>query len=662
MSKEDCFQVLDTDKSCMPNSFDGLLKEWIEDILKIEDLTDDIWMTLKRRHKSSGRLVGSVVKKKKSNTTTVEKSKLPTSSTGLLVVNPSGTQSSDTQCNITNMYSTNDTQTLKLFGAFRLLIVDLLFWKLKNLCGKTGDDEDDTIMVSFGSNDITSDYDFTFLGKYSPYYMFYMHEMCKKMFITYFSKKPLLSDIFDSNGYVIGYDAASLKSPLSVKAIESGMLYYVDPTGNENDLTFVMISPRTDTQKIIMTLFAYLKVYEANYLHSDLLGLTPSEKTPVKLKGYDTVLNHFTTILKRNPDSKDINNEYNQYFKYSKELYKLVHDRPDGNWSGPKKINNHVQGTNPEEHDGGDEICMLSGIGSWYSQEAYYTTSATTVVVLGMQKKSKNYVSPNADGSYPEPVKTFSNGLPEIDYVCSILENLGDLINHMANEIKSKKTELDVEDLDTKADIIISFSKYLYRIYYALEKISGSEVNAENFKKIMLDDYKKNNSPGKREDLISNWGVIQKYFYEYELHSQPLNEFLRKTHDLVMSQIQDKILNMSSSEEIKQLFNEVISAKGRQPSERAAREDTIKAKAEAEAEARLKSEANTNKVQQDTGGIRRRAATIPRDMFSEGEGGNYLSSVRKGISKKNTRKKNKKQKKHNSKKKKNKRNKSKSVK
>ena len=57
-------------------------------------------------------------------------------------------------------------------------------------------------------------------------------------------------------------------------------------------------------------------------------------------------------------------------------------------------------------------------------------------------------------------------------YICAIVENLGDYINHLGYT----KEDISGDNLIRK---LIQYSKYLYRIYHCISKAYG-KINSEN--------------------------------------------------------------------------------------------------------------------------------------------------------------------------------------
>jgi len=82
----------------------------------------------------------------------------------------------------------------------------------------------------------------------------------------------------------------------------------------------------------------------------------------------------------------------------------------------------------------------------FYSIESYYTPSAFNVVVMKIQANNTDLL------------------LSKTDYICAIIENLGDMYNHYSS---SNDYESVIK--------FIHISKYLYRIYYSLYNLTNDE-------------------------------------------------------------------------------------------------------------------------------------------------------------------------------------------
>ena len=93
------------------------------------------------------------------------------------------------------------------------------------------------------------------------------------------------------------------------------------------------------------------------------------------------------------------------------------------------------------------QLIEYSCIAAYYAVEAYYTPCTISVVVFEMQGGKKM-------------------NLPKIYYVISAIENLGDMRNHILHETRNSNKTKHVKN----PNIILKYSKYIYRIYYSIGK------------------------------------------------------------------------------------------------------------------------------------------------------------------------------------------------
>jgi hypothetical protein len=95
-------------------------------------------------------------------------------------------------------------------------------------------------------------------------------------------------------------------------------------------------------------------------------------------------------------------------------------------------------------------MCMTQ----YYSIEGYYTPCTVNVVVIEMQKGT-------------------DLNLDKFNYLLSIIENLGDLNNHLQHKINNTNEKI-------KKLSLLNVSKYIYRIYYSLYKLDENNNNLKN--------------------------------------------------------------------------------------------------------------------------------------------------------------------------------------
>jgi hypothetical protein len=98
-----------------------------------------------------------------------------------------------------------------------------------------------------------------------------------------------------------------------------------------------------------------------------------------------------------------------------------------------------------------DELFQMACISNYYAIEAYYTPCTVNVVVLELQGKQTVSLKP-------------------IEYICAAIENLGDWNTHHLQYLKERNLPGGL--------IMLSLSKYLFRVYSALGHISGTHAAA----------------------------------------------------------------------------------------------------------------------------------------------------------------------------------------
>jgi hypothetical protein len=194
------------------------------------------------------------------------------------------------------------------------------------------------------------------------------------------------------------------------------------------DNKYSIIQPYTKEEKDISIEFAFLKL-----LH------------PFVTKDLPKITFYINKVKNINKELKIL---YNEHFnlidnkKYSKCTRDII-TRTNLNYIYSKKYY-HMLYKNSKPIDLIKNVC----IAQYFSIDGYYTPSAFNVIVLELQGKKK--------------IK-----LKKIDYICSVIENLGNFIHNIDDELKLK-------NIHTK-QILLKYSKYIYRIYYSLAKASTNK-------------------------------------------------------------------------------------------------------------------------------------------------------------------------------------------
>lgn len=299
------------------------------------------------------------------------------------------------------IHSDISEKLLRMLGCIREYYVDTLF--------NCVNDDPDTIYKSFGSSNVTSDYDLTITGRNAPTVAWNMF----KSFLEKYGNS--LAQSFDTNIYCVGY--------YGNVGLRKGICQEV------NDISITPISSDSDIDDALA--FSFLKLADISSL--ELMATVPKMQNILKqMRQHKKLLD--TTYAKAFERTKqqypkitadktiELITKYKLNTQVASELYKILYGTADTR-----------------------NIYLLSSIANYYAVEAYYTCATINVVVMELQGNKQNL------------------GLNPIEYVCSTIENLGDFRNHVIEHgsIKSDET----------MDMLIKLSKYIFRIFYSLSKI-----------------------------------------------------------------------------------------------------------------------------------------------------------------------------------------------
>ena len=203
------------------------------------------------------------------------------------------------------------------------------------------------------------------------------------------------------------------------------------------------------------------------------------EKASIENDKLNKLYNREYNKIKKNNYNKntlDLIVKYKLYCKESKKLFNILYN---------KKSKNK------------DKLMEYICTSLHFAIEAYYTPCTVNVVVIEMQ------------GGYK--VK-----LNKINYICSIIENLGDLLHHIGTENNSNKKL-----------VLLKYSKYVYRIYYSIGMALGD-------KKILTLANKIN------KQVIPHRSTFDTTKVNYKLlnyNNEPIKKYLEKITDDVLKYI-----------------------------------------------------------------------------------------------------------------------------
>ena len=311
---------------------------------------------------------------------------------------------------------------IRILGIIRQWYINKLF-----LCAKKKyriSDKEVLKLLSFGSTSITSDYDVSVVGKNSSIIVW---EIIENFFKQYKGNKSL-GDIFDTNIYVGYYDYTGI-----AKQFKSRKEFINMPESN-----LFTFQPIDMNDKLLCLQYACIKLVENNISninkYANLFTFIEKAKIIQKIESYKQ------STIQYPYENKKYKLDYQKYklmTLYANELLKILYEN-----TKESSIKNLFKSS-----------CNTQ----YHSIDGYYTQCSINVVVFEIQKGEKNLK------------------LHSINYLCTIIENLGDF-----NKI--------MKTISTDKEYIKKLSKsfkYLYRIYYSLKNIKKSDANVKKYYNIL---------------------------------------------------------------------------------------------------------------------------------------------------------------------------------
>lgn len=307
-------------------------------------------------------------------------------------------------------YGVVSEKLLKMLGGIREFYIDHLFNCIN--------DDPNTIYTSFGSTNVTSDYDIAILGKNAPVIMW---NIFNDFLIKY---KNTLAESFDTNLYCAGY--------YNSVGINENVCFKID-----DEISILKLRSFNDTK--INLEFALMKLNDF-----DLYMYTKSKSSKKLIRASQKRKNNLDKL-------------YNLQLEKTKRSHADITNNDTLNLIAKYKLNAHISkklydnlyGTTTDI----EKTHILACSASYYSIEAYYTCCGVNVVVMELQAKKKDL------------------NLHPFEYVCCALENLGDLRHHIITQ-EGNPAEI--------TQLLIKLSKYIYRIYYSLSKINDGYIEIAN--------------------------------------------------------------------------------------------------------------------------------------------------------------------------------------
>lgn len=297
---------------------------------------------------------------------------------------------------------------LKFFGMIRVDFVNKLFHD----CREKLDPEKTTTIYAFGSTNIDSDYDATITGKNAP-------DIVECMIDTFYSNnKTMMSFMFDTNLYCVGLlDARGIRQDL----IDSGRVLVPSPG------IAIVFPTRPDEFRTCIS-FALMKL-------EGLLRSTPDAAVMLQMIEKYKIM---TSSLCGNTQQaiQKVRRSYQLQVEFARKTNAILY-------------NNTNTGAPLQQKDRLVEYACAS---MFFAIESYYTPMTVLVVVLFLQgKKIKKQDVPAR--------------IPDFCFLCSVLENLGDLYQHVPSQLLQKT------DSDLNA-FLIQVSKYIYRVLISLHYLT----------------------------------------------------------------------------------------------------------------------------------------------------------------------------------------------
>ncbi|RZD42753.1 MAG: hypothetical protein CXT73_02340 [Methanobacteriota archaeon] len=384
------------------------------------------------------------------------------------------------------------TLALEFLGSIRKYTVETFFNCAKAaLNTKTGNLNE---YFAAGSTNITSDYDVSVSGPDGNEIMWLMF----KKFVKKFGSSLPYS--FDSNLY---------SGPLYIHTSENGTKISVKPPGllfprlDYGSRNFTLVPNNIDdvNEELSWACIKLLSIFETHIKdkHQSLENILIRSRTykdhlMLECSNAENKYAELVDFLKSqsfNDDTKKIIKNYYLQYMSQKVCQNFV-------YYGKSKFS-------PKDTIGDKEqqnFFYYSNKANYYASEAYYTSSAVNTIVVENQL------------GHDLELKSRSPDIRKKIYLTAAIENLGDMYNHMLHEKGNTKRT------------IVKYSKYLYRIYYALGKSGNLEEakKATKINKIVIPFRKTYNI--KMMDKLKAWDVID--YIEGETIPEYANKILKK--------------------------------------------------------------------------------------------------------------------------------------
>jgi hypothetical protein len=378
--------------------------------------------------------------------------------------------------NFEEHHSDQQELILELLGSIRKYLVKTIFSAIIKDHIKNNNNE----LVSYGSDNITSDYDVSILGPDG-------NEIMWKMFITFLAKySDALPEAFDTNIY---------SSPLYIhhnKHFSEPLKYRISlPEKIEYDDRFFILLPYTNEDFRVELTWSFIKLLNTTttipaYLNKYFMEAKKYKLAMDKLEEdikKDSTLREISLQTNLHPANTITSNTRELIRKYYLQ-YKWQQPIQDYVYSIDKKSFILKDIILPGKLLPETNLFFYANIPNYFSSDAYYTSSSVASIVLESQRNIKLNLWSR---SYK-----IRKGI----YIIAAIENLGDMITQIRrtyNDLELYKETDKSKKIEKIKIILIKYSKYLYRIYECLSKCGDIvfEIKAKNLSSYVL-PFRKN--------------------------------------------------------------------------------------------------------------------------------------------------------------------------
>jgi len=348
-----------------------------------------------------------------------------------------------------------DVTTMRMMGAVRKFMVDQAF-----ACANAEVGKKSCIMDAFGSTNITSDYDVSIMGEKAP-------EVKNQMFMNFLQKyKTSMPIAFDTNLYPDGiYIASKVRKNVGIKLVAlTPMARLKDRKGNVTRMACMLpgaagkvsagYSLRNAILKLLMSgidvpadlyprltsLLTKTEPVLRSLRHEENAEIAEVKRAAQAGKAHKS----FSGRSKMHRDTRRLIARHHLNYHYSRQMHTMVYGVPGHTQAEPSKLRKCF------------DLVERFGRASYFAEEAYLSPSTVGVIVQLIQLN--------------DPIVRAK--LKPVDYLCSLIENLGDFSMHMAHGANDHKSQKEVKIQ------VLKFSKYVYRMLFSAQHAKSTHILA----------------------------------------------------------------------------------------------------------------------------------------------------------------------------------------